>query len=69
MGEEALTSDDFQSFKYALFSLSTLAVATSGSVTLELARSRTPMITAYRSGYAFEFLLKRFITIDKRAIN
>ena len=64
VGEEELTSDDFQSFKYALFSLSTLAVATSGSVTLELARSGTPMITAYRSGYAFEFLLKRFITID-----
>ena len=64
VGEEELKSADFQSFKYALFSLSALAVATSGSVTLELARSGTPMITAYRSGYAFEFLLKRVVTID-----
>ena len=64
VGEEELTSEDFQSFKYVLFGLSTLAVATSGSVALELARSGTPMITAYRSGYVFEFLLKRFVTIS-----
>ena len=64
VGEEELTSEDFQSFKYALFGVSSVAVATSGSVTLELARSGTPMITAYRGGYAFEFLLKRFVTIS-----
>ena len=63
MAEEDFTSEGFQDCKYSLFTLSELALATSGSVSLELARAGTPMITAYRCGFLFEIVLKRFVLI------
>ena len=62
--EDGILSEEFKLFKLSLFYSSTIAVATSGSVALELARSSTPMIAAYRSGWLFEKILKRFVKLD-----
>ncbi len=63
LAEENFTSEEFKAFKFSLFGLSTVALATSGSVSLELARTGTPMITAYRCGWIFEMILKRFVNV------
>jgi Lipid A disaccharide synthetase len=57
-----LTEDDnpvkFERQKKILFSTSLAAVATSGSVTLELARMGAPTIVCYRASFITEALLK-----------
>ena len=63
ISEENFVSNEFQLFKFSLFGLSDLALATSGSVSLELARAGTPMVTAYRCSLMFEYVLKRFVKL------
>ncbi len=63
LAEEKFTTEEFKAFKFSLFGLSSVALATSGSVTLELARAGTPMVTAYRCGWIFEMILKRFVNV------
>ncbi|MED5531889.1 MAG: hypothetical protein VYA61_05930, partial [Pseudomonadota bacterium] len=63
ISEESFVSNEFQLFKFSLFGRSDLALATSGSVSLELARAGTPMVTAYRCSLMFEYVLKRFVKL------
>ena len=58
LSETKLSGKQLHTFKLALFSLSTLAISTSGSVSLELARCKTPMIASYRCSWLFEKILK-----------
>jgi lipid-A-disaccharide synthase len=50
--------------KRAAFRLAHAALAKSGTVTLELALSGIPMITAYRVGSAEAFILRRAIKVS-----
>ena len=63
-----LSVDIYENLKYALFFTSTLALATSGSVSLELARMGTPMVIGYRSSFFFEQVLKKFATIKSATL-
>ena len=51
------------SLKLSLFQLSLIAINTSGSVALELARAGTPMISVYKCGWFFERILKTFVKV------
>ena len=63
LSEVELGVDAFNIFKFALFKVSTLAINTSGSVSLELAKIGTPMISAYKCGWFFEKILKTFVKL------
>ena len=52
----------FEERKKMLFSTSLAAIATSGTVTLELARMGAPFLVAYRSSLITEILLKMLVT-------
>ena len=58
--ESDMSIEEFNSFKFSLFELSTLAINTSGSVSLELAKANTPMVSIYKCGILFEIILKTF---------
>ncbi len=49
--------------KYAAFAASNAALAASGTVTLELAAARVPMVVAYRASAATAFVARRLVTI------
>lgn len=48
--------------KYQAFRLADVALAASGTVTLELALSRTPMVVAYKLEHWFSLIMRRLIT-------
>jgi len=50
--------------KRAAFRIARAALAKSGTVTLELALSGVPMVTAYRTGSAEAFILRRAIKVN-----
>ncbi|MFS4439004.1 lipid-A-disaccharide synthase [Paracoccaceae bacterium GXU_MW_L88] len=50
--------------KYALFAAADVALAASGTVSLELARYRTPMVIAYDANWLTQLLLRRMVKID-----
>jgi len=50
--------------KRAAFRIAHAALAKSGTVTLELALSGVPMVTAYRTGAAEAFILRRLIKVN-----
>jgi lipid-A-disaccharide synthase len=50
--------------KRAAFRIARAALAKSGTVTLELALSRVPMVAAYRAGRAEAFILQRAINVS-----
>ncbi len=64
LAEEGMSGEEFKVLKFTLFSLSSFALATSGSVVLELARAGTPMVTAYKCGWMFKTALKRFVRLN-----
>src|ERR1700747_2278277 len=53
-----------QTEKRAAFRIASAALAKSGTVTLELALSGIPMVTAYRVGAAEAFILRRAIRVS-----
>ena len=58
LAESEMSVEDFNLLKLSLFQLSSIAINTSGSVALELARAGTPMISVYKCGWFFERILK-----------
>ena len=58
-----MSVEEFNLLKLSLFQLSLIAINTSGSVALELARAGTPMISVYKCGWFFERILKTFVKV------
>jgi lipid-A-disaccharide synthase len=54
--------------RYAAFDAATVALAASGTVTAEIALSRTPMVVAYKLGALTFALVRRFITVRHIAL-
>ena len=63
LSESEMSVEEFNSLKLSLFQLSLIAINTSGSVALELARAGTPMISVYKCGWFFERILKTFVKV------
>ncbi len=63
---EPCTDDDEEdrTRKHVIFSMARAAFATSGTVTLELARAGCPTVIGYRSSRLTAFLILRLVTID-----
>ena len=58
----------FEERKKMLFTTSLAAIATSGTVTLELARMGAPFLVGYRSSYVTEILLKMFVNLKSATL-
>ena len=63
LSESEMSVEDFNLLKLSLFQLSSIAISTSGSVALELAKAGTPMISIYKCGWFFEKILKTFVKV------
>ena len=59
-----LRFEDAENRKFAAFAASDFALAASGTVTLELAALRAPMVVGYRMPKFNEFILRRVMTVD-----
>jgi lipid-A-disaccharide synthase len=51
-----------------LFSTSLAALATSGTVTLEIARMGAPLLVGYRTSFMTEILLKNFVKLKSATL-
>ena len=60
---ESVSSDEFEKLKKSLYACSDLALVTSGTVVLELAKASVPMIVGYRTGFLTEIIYRLFIRI------
>ncbi|WOI34086.1 lipid-A-disaccharide synthase [Tritonibacter scottomollicae] len=60
----AYTTAEFAAHKRAAFATAGLALAASGTVSLELAAARTPMVIAYRFNWLTWQIMKRMALID-----
>ena len=63
ISEKNKQASDFKEQKQIIFSSSVLALATSGTVSLELAHVGTPMIICYKSSFLTKVLIKRLVKI------
>ncbi len=61
---KGFTSDQVESRKRTAYALSDVALATSGTVALELASQNCPMVIAYRANWATTRLVKKMAKID-----
>ncbi|MEP2715395.1 lipid-A-disaccharide synthase [Pseudophaeobacter sp.] len=61
---KAYEAEDFAAIKRAAFAASDLALAASGTVSLELAAAATPMVIAYRFQWLTWQIMKRMALID-----
>jgi lipid-A-disaccharide synthase len=68
ISEKDLDPSVFEFQKKVLFSTSLAAVATSGTVSLELARMGSPMVIAYRASVLTEFLYKLLIKVKSATL-
>ncbi len=59
-----LSNDEIQSEKRAAFAGAHIALAASGTVSLELAAAQTPMVIAYDMNWISRRLIKRMLKID-----
>ncbi len=66
MQENSESANDFEGMKYALFRTAAIALATSGTVVLELARMGVPLVVGYRS-YLFNEIMIRLLVKAERA--
>ena len=57
--------NDFENLKFSLFRTAAIALATSGTVVLELARAGVPMVVGYRAHYINELVIKAFVKTEK----
>ena len=60
---ESVSSDEFDKLKKSLYACTDLALVTSGTVVLELAKASVPMIVGYRAGFLTEIIYRLFIRI------
>jgi lipid-A-disaccharide synthase len=58
----------FEEKKRMLFSTSLAAVATSGTVTLEIARMGAPLLVGYRASLITEFMFKNFVKLKSATL-
>ena len=58
-------ADDFENLKFSLFRTAAIALAASGTVVLELARTGVPMVVGYRAHYINELLIKALVKTEK----
>ena len=61
---ESVSSDQFEKLKKSLYACSDLALVTSGTVVLELAKASVPMIVGYRAGLLTEIIYRLFIKVS-----
>ena len=61
---EGYTSEKVESRKRTAYKLSDAALATSGTVALELAAQNCPMVVAYRANWATARMVKKLAQID-----
>jgi lipid-A-disaccharide synthase len=58
----------FEERKRMLFSTSLAALATSGTVTLEIARMGAPLLVGYRASFMTEILIKNFVKLKSATL-
>ena len=61
---EKISSEQFEKNKNSLYACSDLALVTSGTVVLELAKVSVPMIVGYRAGFFTELIYKLFVKVS-----
>lgn len=59
-----MSAEDFTQLKSGAFGVADAALAASGTVSLELAATQTPMVIAYDMNWLTRFIMKRAIRID-----
>ena len=60
---EKMTDTEFEESKKSLFACSDLAIVTSGTAVLELAKASVPMVVGYRTGFITEILYRLFVKV------
>ena len=58
-------ANDFENLKFSLFRTAAIALAASGTVVLELARTGVPMVVGYRTNYINELLIKALVKTER----
>ena len=61
---ESISSEEFEKSKRSLYACSDLALVTSGTVVLELAKANVPMVVGYRTGFLTQIIYRLFINIS-----
>ena len=61
---ESSSSEEFEKSKRSLYACSDLALATSGTVVLELAKANVPMVVGYRTGFLTQIIYRLFINVS-----
>ena len=61
---ESTSSEEFEKTKRSLYACSDLALVTSGTVVLELAKANVPMVVGYRTGFLTQIIYRLFIKIS-----
>ena len=61
---EKISSEQFEKNKNSLYACSDLALVTSGTVVLELAKVSVPMIVGYRAGFFTQLIYKLFVKVS-----
>ncbi len=61
---ETISSEEFEKRKMSLYVSSDLALVTSGTAVLELAKASVPMIVGYRTGLFTQLLYKLFVKVS-----
>ena len=61
---ETMSSEEFEKRKMSLYASSDLALATSGTVVLELAKASVPMIVGYRTGFLTQIIYRLFVKVS-----
>ena len=59
-----MSSEEFEKSKMSLYACSDLALATSGTVVLELAKASVPMIVGYRTGFLTQIIYRLFVKVS-----
>ena len=68
ISEKNKKASEFKLQKQVIFSSSVLALATSGTVSLELAHVGTPMIICYKTNFLTKVLIKKFVKIKSATL-
>ena len=61
---DSVSSDEFEKLKKSLYACSDLALVTSGTAVLELAKASVPMIVGYRTGFVTETIYRLFVKVS-----
>ena len=59
-----MSSAEFERDKMSLYACSDLALVTSGTVVLELAKSSVPMVVGYRAGFLTQIIYRLFVNVS-----